>query len=203
MKRLLVLVLIGAAALLAVRRPAPAPAIAAAGAPLPAWQHTRKGHPLFGTSSAAIVYVAGAVEHPGLYRVPASARVNDAVLRAGGLRFDADAAAVNLAARISDGEEINVLRVGQAAPASHTRKIRRKREGNTAAAPVPLLDLNTADENALAGVPGLGATLAARIVEYRRLNGPFASVDELADVAGMTQRRVDAMSAYVMVGSAP
>ncbi|HLI97350.1 MAG TPA: helix-hairpin-helix domain-containing protein, partial [Candidatus Baltobacteraceae bacterium] len=61
--------------------------------------------------------------------------------------------------------------------------------------------VNTADAQTLASIPGIGSTLASRIVEYRRLNGPFASLDELADVAGMTQRRVDAMSGYASVNT--
>lgn len=145
-----------------------------------------------------VVYVVGAVAHAGLYRVPAGARVDDAIRRAGGLRADADPAAVNLAQRVSDGEEIHVLRFGEAATPVHKTSRKTARSALPAAA---ALDLNQADASALAAVPGIGPTLASRIVEYRRVNGPFASLDELADVAGMTQRRIDAISAYVTVGS--
>lgn len=199
MKRLLVLVLVAAAALLGLRRPAPPPAIAAA-APIksPASQHFHKGKPSLRKTGDAIVYVVGAVAHSGLYRVAAGARVNDAIARAGGLRADADAAAVNLAERVSDGEEIHVLRVGEiASPAQHNRR----KSAKPAAPPLEPIDLNAADASALSAIPGIGPTLASRIVEYRRINGPFASLDELADVAGMTQRRIDAMSVFVTVGS--
>jgi competence protein ComEA len=91
-----------------------------------------------------------------------------------------------------------VLRTGENSSPVQRRK--RKR-ANVTAPPGAPLDLNAADASALASIPGIGPTLASRIVEYRRLNGPFASLDELADVAGMTQRRIDAMSAYVTVGS--
>lgn len=145
----------------------------------------------------SIVYVVGAVARPGLYRLQPGARINDAVERAGGMRADADFAAVNLAERVSDGEEIHVLRLGETAPAP-PRRTRRK-----APSPPPLqpIDLNAADENALASIPGIGPTLASRIVEFRRLNGPFGSLDELADVAGMTQRRIDAMADYVTINN--
>jgi competence protein ComEA len=133
-----------------------------------------------------------------LYRVPAGARVNDAIQRAGGLRAEADPAAVNLAERVSDGEEIRVLRLGETGAPARKSTQRAARKALPAAAPI---DLNAADAQALASIPGIGPTLAARIVEFRRINGPFASLDELADVAGMTQRRIDAMSAYVTVGS--
>ncbi|HEY9180011.1 MAG TPA: helix-hairpin-helix domain-containing protein [Candidatus Baltobacteraceae bacterium] len=204
MKRLLVFIAAGAAVLLALRRPAPAPAIfASAAAPPAPSQHSRKGHPSAFTAGSTIVYVVGAVAHPGLYRVRAGARVNDAVQRAGGLRADADAAAVNLAQHVSDGDEIRVLRMGESAPAPAKRS-RRKRAARTAVSAVQApIELNAADEDALSSIPGIGPALAARIVEYRRLNGPFASLDELADVAGMTQSRIDALSAYVEVGSTP
>jgi competence protein ComEA len=202
MKRLLVLGCAVVALVLALRRPAPPPAIAsvapsAASPALEISQHSRKGHPFASAGGASVVYVVGAVEHPGLYRLQPGARINDAVEHAGGLRSDADPAAVNLAERVSDGEEIHVLRMGENAPAT-ARRTRRK-----AASPPPLqpIDLNAADENALASIPGIGPTLALRIVAYRRLNGRFESVDELADVAGMTQRRIDAMADYVTINN--
>ena len=204
MKRLLVFVCAAAAVLLALRHPAPAPAIVASGSPAATSQHSRKGHPLPRTSGETIVYVVGAVAHPGLYHVPAGARINDAVVRAGGLLADADSAAVNLAQHVSDGDEIRVLRVGESAPAPKRNRSKRAAASRTAAALAQApIDVNSADEHALSAIPGIGPTLAARIVEYRRLNGPFASLDELADVAGMTQRRIDAMGAYVTVGRLP
>lgn len=150
-------------------------------------------------SAASVVYVVGAVMHPGLYRLQPGARVNDAVERAGGLRADADPAAVNLAERLNDGEEIHVLRLGEtASPPVRARRTRRK-----APSPPPsqAIDLNAADASSLASIPGIGQTLAERIVAYRQLNGPFESLDELADVAGMTQRRIDAMTPYVRVNA--
>ena len=202
MKRLLVPCAAAVALVIALRHPAPSPAISAMATPPPALsQHSRKGHPLAANAGDAIVYVVGAVARPGLYRLHAGARVNDAVERAGGLRSDADPAAVNLAQHVSDGDEIRVLRVGEIAPPQ--RKQSKRKAASRTAQPQAVIDLNSADEQALAGIPGIGPTLARRIVEYRRLNGPFASLDELADVAGMTQRRIDAMTAYVTVGSTP
>lgn len=205
MKRLLVPCALAVALLLALRHPAPSPAISSVTTPTTPEpglsQHSRKGHPFAASSGDAIVYVVGAVARPGLYRVHAGARVDDAVQRAGGLRSDADPAAVNLAQHVSDGDEIHVLRMGEIAPAP--RKQSKRKAASRAVPPQAVVDLNAADENALAAIPGIGPTLATRIVEYRRLNGPFASLDELADVAGMTQRRIDAMTAYVTVGGSP
>lgn len=199
MNRMLILIPAAAVVLLAFWRPAsPPPAIAAAPAGAVS-QHSRKGHPARPDAAAqAVVYVAGAVAHPGLYTLAAGARIQDALERAGGLRADADPVAVNLAQRVSDGEEIAVPRRGEATPRPARRRTSRKAAAPMAAA----VDLNGADASALASLPGVGQTLAQRIVEYRSLNGPFASIDELADVAGMTQRRIDALVPYITLNEA-
>lgn len=61
------------------------------------------------------------------------------------------------------------------------------------------VDINHADVTAIATLPSVGPALAQRIVAYRELNGPFGSVDELADVAGMTTARIDAVTPYVIL----
>jgi competence protein ComEA len=108
---------------------------------------------------------------------------------------------VNLAERISDGEEIRVPRAGEASAPPRRSKRKAPRSRAASAAPIGRIDLNLADASELSSIPGIGPVLASRIVEFRRVNGPFASLDELADVAGMTQRRIDALSTYVTVGS--
>jgi competence protein ComEA len=172
----------------------------------------------------AIVYVAGAVAHPGVYAVASDARAMDAVAKAGGMTHDADAVAVNLAAHVNDGDEIAVPRAGESLPATagtsasdaHARAGKRSRRGrhhrrakHVAAAPADdaapgaparLVNVNTADASTLATVPGIGETLAARIVEFRAVNGPFASVDGLADVSGITPSRFDAIASFLTVG---
>jgi competence protein ComEA len=69
--------------------------------------------------------------------------------------------------------------------------------GNGADAPLETVDVNSADEAELEALPGIGPSLAQRIVAFRDLNGPFASIDELLDVGGMTSGKVDALSPYV------
>ena len=197
MNRLLVLgIAVVAVVLLLHRPPAPAAAIVpAAAAQAPLAQHLRKGRPSAIAGRRSVVYVAGAVKRPGLYTLASDARINDAIARAGGFTAQADDAAVNLAERVADGEEIRVPRAGETwpSPSPRSRAAARKRR----APPAAPIDINTADAAALASLPGLGATLAQRIVDYRSVNGPFASLDELADVSGVTQRRIDAIAPYL------
>ncbi len=167
------------------------------------------------------MYVAGEVVKPGVYPVGAQARVGDALALAGGVRPDADLVAVNLAAHVGDGEEVVVPVRGApsraGAPrrrtASHgarrspgpRRAGNRKRSrsagrGTRAGGPPPAaeVDINTADAETLATIPGVGAGLAERIVAFRSANGPFATVDELLDVSGITDRRLEAMLPFVV-----
>ena len=153
--------------------------------------------------TVAVVYVVGAVARPGLYHLPVGSRVDDAVRSAGGLLIGADRSAVNLAERVSDGEEIAVPKTGDAA-APRTRRTTRsaKHRGRRASSPplaVDPVDLNAADVATLEQLPGVGPALAQRIVAYRELNGPFVSLDELADVAGMTDRRVEQVAPFLIV----
>ncbi len=185
-------------AALAIWHPAPHPPMLAAAAAEP---HPRPAHERAKKASAAraLVYVVGAVARPGLYRVPASGRADDAVRAAGGMLPGADAAGVNLAAPVADGDEIDVPRIGEAprktaAPAGRSRRSRKSR--GKAPPPQPV-DLNGADAAALSAVPGIGATMAARIVALRDREGPYDSYDELLDVAGMSPARLAHAQPYL------
>jgi competence protein ComEA len=206
MKRIFIGAAIAGALVLAaiVLHPAPPPP-AVSQAP----ETLSPARPLLHANTAApremvVVYVAGAVAHPGVFSLASTARVGDALDRAGGASGDADLLRVNLAAHLSDGEEIAVLRRGEGAPsarrtaAPHRAAGRKKRRalatqtvaGDATHDDAPL-DLNSATAEELAALPGLGPELAERIVDYREVNGPFVSVDELADVSGMTPGRLD------------
>lgn len=151
------------------------------------------------TAPAAVVYVAGAVTRPGIYRLPLSARVDQAVRLAGGFATGADPAAVNLAARLEDGEEIRVPRIGE----TFNNQTARRRAVRKSIRKKRIVDLNAADPSALGSLPGIGTPLAQRIIQFRKLNGPFTSLDELADISGMTQRRIDAITPYLVLHEAP
>jgi competence protein ComEA len=167
-------------------------------------------------SAASVVYVAGAVARPGLYALRDGARAADAVARAGGLRTDADSASVNLAQRVSDGDEVDVAALGERPARSrsrpsgsrfrrsrsaHTRSGRSRRDDDAApsndASTESAVDVNAADAAALSAVPGIGRSIAGRIVELRERTGPFATLDELLDVAGMTQSRLERARPYL------
>jgi competence protein ComEA len=142
-----------------------------------------------------VVDVKGAVRRPGVYRLAAGARTYDAVRRAGGLTRRADRIGVNLAARVVDGGEVVVpergagMRTAASVPASGSPG-----EGGGAATDGPLsLDLNTATEQELEQLDGVGPAIAANIVAYREQHGGFASVDELDEVSGIGDAKLAAI----------
>lgn len=137
---------------------------------------------------ALMVQAAGAVLSPGVYRVPADARVIDVIDAAGGLAPEADADRLALAAKVSDGERVYVPRVGEALPAPAG-----------AAEPAGPLDLNTASERDLDALPGVGPATAKAIVTYRESHGPFTSVDQLLEVRGIGPAKLDQLADLVRV----
>lgn len=216
-----VLFFIGAAVVAAIVLLHPAAPPSAAPVAAAAWTSSvpdarAARRPARSPTQRALAYVAGEVVHPGVYPVAGEARVGDVLVAAGGTRPDADLLAVNLAAHVRDGDEIIVPQRGAALSAraarSHGAKRRRHggathgaakrgRHGGVAAKnapPVAEVDINSADAATLATIPGIGDGLAERIVAFRDENGPFASVDELLDVAGITEHRLDAMIPYVV-----
>lgn len=161
-------------------------------------------------SPPVVVYVAGDVVRPGVYRLRSGLRVVDALHAAGDAKPDADLVAVNLAGPLRDGDEIAVPAKGERPPAGRRPRAaggaaragagthgRRGRKRNVP--PAAPIDLNAADAATLAALPGIGAGLAARIVAFRTANGPFASIDALADVAGITDRRLEEIVPYLIV----
>jgi len=133
-----------------------------------------------------VVDVAGAVRHPGVYRLPAGARVQDAVRRAG-VGPHADLAAVNLAARLTDGEQVVVPVHGQAAAA----------DGAGTASPAAPVSLNSGTLAQLETLDGVGPSLAQRIIDYRTLHGGFRSLAELDQVSGFGPARLAALRGKV------
>ena len=139
---------------------------------------------------AVVVHVAGAVRRPGVYRMRSTARVDDAVGRAGGATRRADLSQVNLAAEVEDGRQVLVperVRAGAAVATS----------GETA--PGVPLNLNTATLEQLDELDGIGPATAQSILEYREEHGGFGSVEELGQVPGIGDVRLASLREQVRV----
>lgn len=160
------------------------------------------------------VQVSGAVLEPGIYDVPASCRVEEAIAAAGGLTENADSERVNLVRKVRDGMQIRVP-VQKAArtsstqrknaqatagySASSTKKVGGTRAGaekNNSA--VQSVRINSASAGELQQLPGIGPALAQRIVETRN-GGCFTSVDDLMRVPGIGKAKLAKLRDYVEV----
>ena len=142
------------------------------------------------SSAMLLVHVAGWVAEPGVYELPDGSRVVDALELAGGARKGADLGTLNLAAPLTDGQQVVVAEPGAPAPAAPAPA------GSPAGATV---NVNTATAEQLETLPGIGEVLAAAIVAYREEHGPFASVDQLVDVSGIGDATLDEIRDHVTV----
>jgi len=147
------------------------------------------------------VHVAGAVRRPGVYRLAAGARVDDALRSAGGAKDRADLTAVNLAAKLEDGRQVLVPE--RAAPAAGgatpgAGPPAAPGAGATAAPGVPI-NLNTATLEQLDTLDGVGPGIAQRILDYREQHGGFSRVEELGEVPGIGAKRLATLTPLVTV----
>jgi competence protein ComEA len=141
------------------------------------------------------VHVAGAVHKPGLVELPAGTRVATALERAGGPTRRADLTLVNLAARVQDGQQIVVPAAGApgaagAGSAAGGASVTGSAAGAARSIPGVKIHLSTATIEQLDEIDGIGPTLAERIVEYRDAHSGFRSIQELAEVEGIGEKRL-------------
>lgn len=147
------------------------------------------------TTGELVVHVTGAVQRPGVYRLATGARVIDAVEAAGGPLVDADPNALNLAAPLTDGDRVAVPREGETVPPTDAPA----GDGPVDPHPEAPIDINAASAEDLLALPGVGPATAAAIVEHRRVNGPFATVDDLDDVRGIGPATLEQLRPLVTV----
>lgn len=145
------------------------------------------GQPAALADGRPVVYVSGAVNNPGVYKLGPASRVVDAVDAAGGFAAGADVAKVNLAQAVKDGMQVNVPASGAVGPATGATAAGRA----AASAETGKVSINAAGRGELESLPGIGPVLAERIVEYRRTNGPFQDVGELKKVNGIGEGKFD------------
>jgi competence protein ComEA len=135
------------------------------------------------------VHVKGAVNQPGVYKLPSDSRVIDAIQAAGGAKSDAKVQQLNLASVVADGAEVVV-------PGDDATN------GNAAAAATQddgKVNVNTASAEDLDKLPGIGSIRAKAIVDYRTEHGQFYSIDDLRNVPGLGAKLLDAIRDHVKV----
>jgi len=169
----------------------PAAKVAAGGASGPQVSRTESAG-----AGAVLVHVAGAVRNPGVYRIRATGRVRDAVRRAGGAVAHGDANAINLAAKVADGQQVVIPRrapralgagASSGAAAAGTAGSGATATATATAAPI---SLSSATPEQLQELDGVGPATAAKIVAWRTEHGGFRSIDDLGQVPGIGAKRL-------------
>lgn len=162
--------------------------------PLPVAQ---RGSPSISSAprtESMVVSVVGEVRKPGLVRLPPGARVDDALRAAGGVEPKADLRTVNLARKVTDGEQIFVPSPGAAGTPAGTGA-----GGAGASDPAGKININSATAEQLEQLPGVGEVTAANILAWRERNGPFTAVEQLREVDGIGERRLAQLRDRVVV----
>ncbi len=135
---------------------------------------------------ALLVHICGAVKREGVFKLKPGDRILDALTLAGGALPTADLSGLNLAEPVKDGQKIIV-------PAKLTVIV----QSNTAVG--ARINLNTADEKALDSLPGIGATTAKQIVDYRRTNGPFIKPEQIMELPRFGKSKFERIKGMITI----
>ena len=153
-----------------------------------------------------IIHIIGSVKNPGIVRLKEGSRIEDAIEAAGGLTENADISRVNLAYVVDDGTKIKI-------PSSQEEDIGDEEiidsgsgeniiiEKNTTSSnkSSQTININKATETELQTLPGIGASLASRIIEYRSQNGKFGSIEEIKNVNGIGDSKFENIKDLISV----
>jgi competence protein ComEA len=156
------------------------------------------------TAVPIVVQVKGSVPRPGVYELPPGSRVRDAVQAAGGFLAEAEKDKVNLASPLKDGQELVIPGPTQEAADSgedgNGEYVDEEGEEPPDDESLDLwIDINYASAEELEALPGIGPTLAMRIVEYREQNGPFQAIEDIINVSGIGPATFEKFMNYIYV----
>lgn len=147
------------------------------------------------TEAPIAVHVIGAVPRPGLYKFPEGARVQDAIDAAGGALASANVDALNLAALLEDGQQLDIPFEAGSEPTGDTPSTfdlpssgtdePTDEPTNDGSGGEEFVNINTASLEELDSLPGIGPTTAQKIIDYRDENGPFSTIEDIMNVSGI------------------
>jgi len=146
--------------------------------------------PAIVTPPMLVIDVQGEVKTPGVYELPINSRVNDAIKSAGGANKSADLSYLNQARILKDGEQIYVEKKVYASVGTN-RKSSTPFNG--------ILNINRATAKELDKLPGIGPVIAGRIIEFRKVNGAFQSIDDLRKVQGIGASTLEKFKSKIRV----
>ena len=148
------------------------------------------------TAQLIQIQIGGEILAPGIYELPANSRLITLIDLASGLTAQADHDRVNLSAILKDGDYFYIPTVDEAIPETASNAPQNRSENSETEFDYPL-DLNTAEQDALESLPGIGPTKASEILAYREKVGQFYSVEELLNIPGIGQATLENIRDYL------
>lgn len=149
------------------------------------------------SSPLIIVDIGGQVKNPGVYQVKYKSRLNDVIKEAGGMTSSADKNRINRAEEVTDGEKIYIPKVGEEDDGEHDNiynniksSMKDKKE---------IININKSNESELEKIPGIGPSMAKRIIEYRQENGKFRKIEDLQNIKGIGDKTFEKIKSYIKV----
>lgn len=151
-----------------------------------------------------IVHVTGAVKNEGVVEVKENARINDVIAAAGGTTDDVDLKDVNLAYIVEDGQKIYIPSTkdndengddGEIVTENAGENVLKEEESGKN----NVININTATEDALTSIPGVGESTAQKIITYRKENGKFKTKEDIKNVSGIGDKKYEAIKDYISV----
>ena len=153
---------------------------------------------------AIIVHITGAVKTPGIVKLEEGCRIEDAINKAGGLTEDADITKVNLAYILEDGIKIKIPKTSDIGDLQEDTILSNESGENVLediekSSQDTCININKATEQELKNLPGIGASLASKIIDYRNNNGKFSIVDDIKKVNGIGDSKFESIRDYICV----
>lgn len=151
------------------------------------------------TIASILVDVRGAVNKPGVYALAVGSRVQDALALAGDVLATADTRNLNLARKLNDGEQVYVPLQGEVIATPPPAAKSGSTQATTLKAPTGKVNINTASLAELDTLPGIGASLGQRIIDYRTQNGDFKKIEDLKKVRGIGDALFEQIKELIVV----
>ena len=151
------------------------------------------------------VHIAGCVQKEGMLELSSNSRIADAIEKAGGLTQEADLSDINLAYLLEDGMKIYI-------PNQNERQENNEKTENTAktentpsmqiqdtSTKQDVININTATQEELDTLPGIGPATATKIIEYRKEKGKFKQKEEIKEVSGIGEAKYEKIKEYISI----
>lgn len=145
------------------------------------------------------IHIAGQVKIPGIIELEYGARISDAIEKAGGLTEFASLKNVNLAYKLEDGQKLYIPTTEEDVESVLMENGENIIQNTNLSGKSKMININKANESELEEIPGVGPSMASKIVNYRKENGEFKNIEDLKNISGIGEKKFEAMREYISV----